>query len=252
MPYIRNMDRILDIDLDFFLNKITDASKNGRRLKKKKYYPWSIHTLQSFLENRCLLVRKKPIPGKIVKHHDEAFTFWRELILTKKLNIPFELVHIDAHSDIGVADWGWIYITSELLHKPIEERIYPDESLLFGINEANYIAFALACRWIKKLIYILHPKWEKDLLKVHFKDYDIRNGYIQLKKFDKKELLEKGFEIDRTPLDVEPEIPVEFIPHLEYRSSQPFTLITVSHSKNFTPKTSDKLIRVIKKYIRKV
>ena len=106
------MDRILDIDLDFFLNKVSDAKENGKRLKKKKYYPWSKDSLKSFLENRCFLIKDKPTPGRIVKQHHEAFLFWRELILDKKIKIPFELVHIDAHSDIGIADWGWIYITT--------------------------------------------------------------------------------------------------------------------------------------------
>ncbi|MHA2129556.1 MAG: peptide arginase family protein, partial [Promethearchaeota archaeon] len=217
------MDRLLDIDLDFFLNKVSDVKEGYKRLKRKKYIPWSRKSLKSFLENRCLLAQSKRIPGGVVKNHHEAFFFWRELILMKKLDIPFELVHIDAHSDIGVADWGWIYITSDLLKKPIEERMYPDDSVLFGINEANYLAFALACRWIKKIIFVLHPKWENDLIEVHFKDFDYNSGYLQLKKFIKTELLEKGFDAEEELLDLEPEIPVEFVPLLEYKNENPFT-----------------------------
>jgi hypothetical protein len=128
----------------------------------------------------------------------------------------------------------------------------PDKSLLFGINEANYLAFALACRWIKKLTFVIHPNWENDLIKVYFKDFDITSGFIQLKKYNKEELLEKGFEKELKPLGLEPEIPVEFIPLLEYKSSQPFTLLTLSHSKMFTPKSSDRLIKVIKNYFKKI
>jgi len=162
------MDRILDIDLDFFLNKVSDSREDGKRLNNIKYYPWRIDALRSFLENRCNLTKKIPIRGKIVKNHHQAFFFWRELIQANQIEIPFELVHIDAHSDIGVADWGWIYLTSELLHKSLKERMNPDKSLLFGINEANYLAFALACRWIKKLTFIIHPTWENDLIEVYF------------------------------------------------------------------------------------
>ncbi|MHA1240090.1 MAG: UPF0489 family protein [Promethearchaeota archaeon] len=246
------MDRILDIDLDFFLNKVSDSREDSKRLDKNKYYPWRIDALRSFLENRCNLTKNIPIRGRVVKNHHQAFFFWKELIQTNKIEIPFELVHIDAHSDIGVADWGWIYLTSELLHKPLEERMNPDNSLLFGINEANYLAFALACRWIKKLTFITHPNWENDLIEVYFKDFDITSGFIQLKKYNKEELLEKGFEKELTVLGLEPEIPVEIIPLLEYKSSQPFTLLTLSHSKTFTPKSSDKLIKVAKDYIKKI
>jgi hypothetical protein len=51
---------------------------------------------------------------------------------------------------------------------------------------------------------------------------------------------------------LEPEIPVEFVPLLEYKNENPFTLVTLSHSKNYTPKSSDKLIKVIKKYFKKI
>ena len=246
------MDRILDIDLDFFLNKVSDSREDSKRLDKNQYYPWRNDALRSFLEKRCNLTSKTPIRGRIVKKHHQAFFFWRELIQNNIIETPFELVHIDAHSDIGVADWGWIYLTSELLHKPLEERMNPAKSLLFGINEANYLAFALACRWIKKLTFITHPNWENDLIEVYFKDFDITSGFIQLKKFNKEELLEKGLEKEIKPLGLEPEIPVEFVPLLEYKSSKPFTLLTLSHSKTFTPKSSDKLIKVVKNFIKKI
>lgn len=246
------MDRILDIDLDFFLNKVSDSREDSKRLNKKNYFPWRKDRLKSFLENRCNLAMKPPIRGRIVKNHHQAFFFWKELIQSKIIEIPFELVHIDAHSDIGVADWGWIYITSELLHKPLKERMNPDKSMLFGINEANYLAFALACRWIKKITFIIHPNWENDLIDVYFKDFDISSGYIQLKRYYKEELLTKGFEEELIPLDLEPEIPVEFVPLLDYKDSQFFSLLTLSRSKTFTPKSSDRLIKVIKHYIYEI
>jgi hypothetical protein len=244
------MDRILDIDLDFFLNKVSASREDNKRLSKKRYEPWGKTKLKSFLENRCLLSKKKPLWGKIVKKHHKAFFFWRDLIKEKKVEVPFELVHIDAHSDLGVADWGWIYITSDLLHKPIEERIFPDESLLYGINEANYLAFALACRWISKLTLVIHPKWENDLIKIYFKDYDFTSGFIQLKRFNKIELLDKSFDIDIKGSINEPEIPVELIRLRDYKSIEPFTILTCSHSKNYTPRKSDALLRLIKKYIK--
>ena len=246
------MDRILDIDLDFFLNKVSISRENDKRLNKKKYYPWSKSRFESFLENRCQLSKSHRIPGRVLNQHHEAFYFWRKLILQGKITVPFELVHIDAHSDLGDADWGWIYVTSELLHKPVEERINPDDCLLYGINEANYLAFSLACRWIKKLTFVLHPRWEDDLTKVYFKDYKSESHLIELKKFDKKELFEKGFDATPDISDPEPQVPVEFIDLLDYKTEDQFNVLTCSHSKSYTPRSSDKLLGVFKKFIKKV
>ncbi|MFX0010784.1 MAG: UPF0489 family protein [Candidatus Hermodarchaeota archaeon] len=244
------MDRILDIDLDFFLNKVSDSREDNKRLKKNKYQPWSKKSLRSFLENRCNFTAKNRVPGRVVKQHHHAFFFWRELIHSGKIQTPFELVHMDAHSDIGVADWGWIYLTSELLLKSVEERMNPEKSILFGINEGNYLAFTLACRWIKKLTFVTHPKWKTDLIEVYFKNFNLSSGFFQLKKFKKEELLSKGFDEELEALGLEPEIPVEFVPLLEYKESQSFTLLTLSHSKTFTPRSSDKLIKVVKNYMK--
>ena len=246
------MDRILDIDLDFFLDKVSDAHEDRIRLSNKKFHPWSPKTVSSFLENRCLLSKKTPTKGRIVSNHHEAFYFWRKLILKNKLEIPFELIHIDAHSDIGMVDWSWIYINSELIHKPPEERMFPEESLVFGLNEANYLAFALACRWIKKLTFVIHPEWEEDLIEVYFKDYNPKSGFIQLKKYNKNTLLEKGFMTEELPSNDEPLVAVEFVPLLDFKNETPINYITCSHSKDYTPRSADHLLKIIKKYIRKV
>ncbi|MFX0076669.1 MAG: UPF0489 family protein [Candidatus Hermodarchaeota archaeon] len=245
------MDRVLDIDLDFFLNKVSDIRFDGKRLNKHKFHPWGPKAVASFLENRCGLSKKSPVRGRIVSQHSEAFTYWRELIIGQKLKVPFELIRIDAHSDIGVADWGWIYITSELLHKSIESRMYPDDSLLFGLNEANYLAFALACRWIKKLTFVLHPEWEDDLIGVYFKNFDIKSGFIQLKKYSKEELLERGFDAEPLPDNSEPQVPVEFIPLLDFKNDYPITYLTCSRSKDYTPKSADHLIKTLRKFMKK-
>jgi hypothetical protein len=54
------------------------------------------------------------IPGRFVVHHDEAFDFWRELVA--KHHTQIDLVHIDAHADLGLGDdSSWVHIVSELL-----------------------------------------------------------------------------------------------------------------------------------------
>ena len=94
--------RVLNIDLDFFLNDIAYFSHDKIRLSSDEYRPWSEIELRFFLEHNCGL--SQPIPGKIIVHHHDAFPFWRSLIEKNQLNYPFELVHIDGHADLGLGD----------------------------------------------------------------------------------------------------------------------------------------------------
>jgi hypothetical protein len=76
--------RILDIDLDFFLDNIAhDNSSGGERLSEEDFKPWSEEAVREFLESRCGLSTGKRIPGKYIIHHHDAFYWWRELSARK-------------------------------------------------------------------------------------------------------------------------------------------------------------------------
>ena len=96
------MQRILDLDLDFFQHNV-EYLKNldGERLDSAHYPPWQHDEAVSFLERQCGLSRDDPLPGASVEHHGEVFFVWRELIASGVLSTPFEIVHVDAHADLG-------------------------------------------------------------------------------------------------------------------------------------------------------
>jgi hypothetical protein len=145
---MNTINRVLDIDLDFFLNDVHYFSQNNCRLSSEDYKPWSADKVVAFLENNCGINRQNKIRGKIVTHHQEAFFYWRQLVINRDIKVPFDVVHIDAHADLGLGDAGWVYLMGELLHKKLNERIYPKEGSK-GLNAGNYLAFAIACRWVK-------------------------------------------------------------------------------------------------------
>jgi len=62
------------------------------------------------LEKRCGLSALTPLPGCEADEHVEAFGVWREWLRTGILSAPFEVVHVDAHSDLG-SGWGTIHVT---------------------------------------------------------------------------------------------------------------------------------------------
>lgn len=140
--------RVLDIDLDFFVSDIAHfVSDNGKRLNDDYYKIWDEKSVRKFLEKKCGLSRSKPVKGRLIRHHDEAYYyFWRELISNNKLKVPFDIVHVDAHADLGLGDASWVYILSDLLRLPPEERINPKTTGLDGLSYGNYLAFAIANR----------------------------------------------------------------------------------------------------------
>jgi len=159
---------------------------------------------------------------------------------------------------------GWCYICGDILHRPINQRMYPEIGLdrltypdIYEMTEGNYLAFAVACRWINKITYVTLTERAEDLFQYHFKDNDISSNYLQLKKY-RRELLghsESGYSFDiqngkAAPLDLEPLVRFEAIPFSEYNNSSDVSFIDLSISPKYTPKDSDKLIPIIEKYIQ--
>ena len=241
---------VLDLDLDFFLDHVAFNRSDDVRLPGTEYTPWNEQEVRTFLENNCRLSPDRRLPGRIIEHHDQAFDYWHELIGGGHLAAPFEVVHIDAHADLGYGDAGYVYLMSEMLHVKPEDRpsLVDRGQVKFG----NYLAFAIACRWISRLEYCRHPESGKDLMWYHFKNLDIESGFIQLRK------LERGVfdDIGLTPnirdipvLELEPEVPFEIHDSKAFQTAVSFDFIVLSKSPGFTPPESDKLIPVIGRYI---
>lgn len=246
--------KILDLDLDFFIDKrLTGVSDYGKRADSGAVFPWEPFKVQKFLETQCGLSKDTPTKGRVVEHHHEAFFFWRELTDSQQIELPFEVVHVDAHSDLGLGmnDLSQVFIMSELLYKPPAERMDFDYDEL---KPGNYLAFVVACRWISKIIFVKHPLWRSDLPWLHFKDYDINSGYLQLKKCLPEEINDLGKKLEEmTILEFEPEVPFEMISESEYKNDdEPFSFIILSQSPGYTPETADQLIPIIKEYIEEI
>lgn len=244
--------RILDLDLDFFISDIAHfISSDSDRLDDEDYKPWGEKETRAFLEEKCGLSKLNPVKGRVIKHHDEAFFFWRELINKNLLEPPFEVIHVDAHADLGLGDASWAYILSDLLSLPPAERINPKTNGMYGLGFGNYLAFSIACRWISHLTFVLHPKWENDLPFSLLKDFDDSSGAIQLKLFDKKDI-----DVDRIrkakPISVEPEVPLKLQRYYDYVTREPFDYIILCQSPGYTPSSADKLIPIIEEYINQV
>lgn len=247
--------KILDLDLDLFINEPAYWCEEGTRLSSNDYEPWSASTVRYFLEQQCGLSKKEPIPGKVVQHHHEAFYFWLDLIQKGNIQVPFDIYHADSHADLGLGDSGWVYLMGDYLHSSIKDRLVPEEGAK-AMNAGNYLVFAIACHWVKTLTYIHHPKGGDDLLPYHFRNFDTSSNEIQLKKCDpiklRKAIQAFDTEVNEVKFGVaglEPIVPFKKVSSDSFKEKNNFDYIVLSLSPQFTPLEADGLIPIIKEYM---
>jgi hypothetical protein len=248
---------ILDLDLDFFLNDIATWGDVDDGRLDSDFLPWTESDVRHFLETQCLLSLAEPRRGAIVKRHDEVFWIWRKMVEERKIAVPFEIVHVDAHADLGLGDAGYAYIMTDLLFKSLLDRTLPDTD---QVTPGNFLSFAVACRWVSRLTYVLHPRLQigRDLPNFYFKDFDTDSGYLQLKGYTREQLGRYGCEpycCRRIPLSesrLEPEVPFRMIRGSEFQAEEPFSHVFLTCSPEYTPATADDLIPIIREYIREI
>lgn len=147
------MDTVLDLDLDFFVWPIAIMRGGKKRLGDDEVTRLATRDeVRTFLEQRCHLNRMVRLPGQEVVEHRDAFRTWRRWLAEGRLTAPFRVIHVDAHADLGLGDAGWLYLTTELLARPVRKRSRPRFGRT-GVTSGNYLAFAVANRWIQGLTY---------------------------------------------------------------------------------------------------
>lgn len=159
--------RVLDIDLDFFLADCCPLAELGHRPSLPGHEPWEASAVRAFLENQCGLSRTAPKPGRIFETHDQALTFWEEQIAAGRLTAPFDVTHVDAHSDLGIGYPGPNFVLFNVLSMPVPKRL--DYAAFYAqkkLDEANYLLFALAMRRISSLDNVRNPRSRADIPQV--------------------------------------------------------------------------------------
>lgn len=194
--------------------------------------------------------------------------FWQELVENNELEVPFEVVHIDSHADLGLGYSSWTYILDYLLQYAVEERwMHTKYVNCFGkmsdVGIGDYLLFAIAFRWINKLTYCANPKGDKndyvwDILK------DFEEKYIWDKPVENTIQLACNPDMDFPSYDAseemkreylknsvkEPEVPFLIIPTIEdVRYDGDFDMVVIAQSPNYTPASADFIIDILREYI---
>jgi hypothetical protein len=247
----RNL-RFLNLDLDFFIDHIIHSPGSSKRRPGPRFKPWTRKQVRHFLENQCGLSREKPVCGRFVTHHDGAFDYWRELVDDFENPTQIKLVHVDAHADLGLGDGSSDYIMEDLLHQPLVKRNKPNRDNRDGLNLGSYVAFAVACRWIKSIVFVTHPEWRDDLPPWYFRNCDVKSGFLELKCFPRGTINYTNIRSvtkEVQPLHTEPLVPFSTCPHSDFEYTASFDRALLCQSPNYASRAADNLISVFADYI---
>lgn len=235
--------RVLDIDLDFFLADCCELADLGERPPLAGHEPWREAEVRRFLEENCALDRSRPIPGRIFETHDGALLFWNELINAERLAVPFEVTHIDAHSDLGIGKPGPGFVLNSVITlDPAKRADIPRYYRMKQLDEANYLLFALAFRWVSALENIRNPKSRPDIPDFAFKNEAGEYSHIKLSSFASRLFEAKNGEEPLVPFAV-------FSDYTEFKAKGEYDFISLAISPRYAPKEADALLAVIGEYI---
>jgi UPF0489 domain len=258
--------RVLNLDLDFFLNDRATMRADTAKARPKDLTPWEPERVLNFLQNTLNLRCK--VPGRIVRSHDEVFYRWRDLIQRRALTIPFFVAHVDAHSDLGMGTPSWVYLHSEFLELPLTRRARPKRGV-WGLNFASYMPFAIGNCWFSEIDFITPRCWHDDILRtILADDCPVPNGareefYRPNISLPIELMHATNAQIDQTISQMsdfstvrrkigEPRISLNIVSDdcvgARY-SGQLWDYVFLSRSPGYTPKSADSLIPIIAQYI---
>lgn len=233
--------RVLDLDMDFFLSGPCPLAPLGERPDESWAMSWCDEAVIRFLEEQCGLSRENPVPGMIFDTHDKALDFWQARIQEGTLRVPFEVVHVDTHSDLAFGPPGIGYVMNVVLSRSLKMRAdIEGYRRAVELDEANYLLFALAFRWISHLTYVRNPRSHQDIPRPLLNE----EGNIHLRSF--VSMMMEGMN------GKEPVIPFDVFDDYRQFSKKGYDFVTMAQSPRYAPKSADRIMEIVRRYIREI
>lgn len=230
--------RVLDMDMDFFLSGPCPLAPFGARPQEGCVSVWSEAEVVRFLEEQCGLDRAHPVPGAVFDTHDKALDFWAARIGDGSLTAPFEVVHVDTHSDLAFGPPGTGYVLNVVLSRTMELRAdIAAHRKAVELDEANYLLFSLAFRWIDRLSYVRNPKSHQD---IPGQLLDIE-GNIHLRSFISQMMEGRNGR--------EPVVPFEVYDDYRTFKKTGYDFVTMAQSPRYAPASADRIMEIVGRYI---
>ena len=261
--------RVLDLDMDYFMTEIASTPFYCEERLDEEYYGdsvWTEEEVRQFFEKNLGLSKNHKIPGRIVTSHNEALIFWKELINSKMLSDPFDVVH----ADLGLGDASWSFLQSAFLTLPVDSRRKISEyefcDRIKGISIGDYLLWAVAYKMVSSITYCANPHGDKndyvlDTLKDFHEEYiwdkPVKN-YIQLKynktmempAYDSSDAYKKKY-LEGSIKD--PEVELLIIPTIDdVKFAGDFDYAVMAQSPNYTPASADFIMDIFREYIEEI
>ena len=179
--------KLLDLDMDYFMDYVAYGIHDSILDRLDDVYTeavWSESRIRNFLENNLGLSKDKKIRGCVVSGHNEALCYWKKLIGQQKLTVPFEVIHVDSHADLGLGYSSYDDILNTILAYPVDKRPFCNrENNKQGVGYepriGDYLLYGIAYRWISKLTYCANPNGDKgDFSGIIVKNFKKRPVYF--------------------------------------------------------------------------
>ena len=230
--------RVLDLDMDFFLSGPCPLAALGERPDESCAEVWSEEAVVRFLEEQCGLSADHPVPGAIFDTHDKALDFWAARLEDGSLTAPFEVVHVDTHSDLAFGPPGTNFVLNVVLSRLPDQRADKEAyRKAVELDEANYLLFALAFRWVDRLSYVRNPKSHHDIPRQLL----TTQGDIHLRSFISQMMEGRNGKEPVIPFDV-------YDDYTEFRQHG-YDFVTMAQSPRYAPASADKIMDILKRYI---
>lgn len=149
-----------------------------------------------------------------------------------------EVVHVDTHSDLAFGPPGTGYVLNVVLSRPVDQRDAIDAyRKAVELDEANYLLFAIAMRWISRIAYVRNPKSHQDI-PAQLLDC---GGNIHLRSFISAMMEGKNGGEPVVPFDV----------YDDYRTFRQtgYDFVTMAQSPRYAPKSADRIMDIVRQYI---
>jgi hypothetical protein len=242
---IRPVQHVLDIDLDFFVDPVIHWPPQNERPSGDDHDVWSIDDALTFLRTRCGVTGR--LPGFLTENHAELFPMWRRAIEAHVLTPPFHVTHVDAHADLRLGDAGYMYLLTNLVFRPVEERQHPAVGHS-GLNDGNFLSFAIACRWLAELEYVYTGEGGDELSCV-MEGFDPRGDHIELAGMTRDQIERLWCHVVGDPIPVahrEPKVPYRSARWDTFQAVEPYDFICLTRSPPYAPPTADPIYDAIR------
>lgn len=237
---------LLSIDLDFFVTpRPMLAAPATARLPEEDGQLVAEPAALGFLAQRCHLEPSSPRPGAVIRDHDEIVSVVEYCLEEQLLVAPLDLVHLDAHADMGMSRSGTAWTACvEVLHKIprilVEDRARCRDNLDMG----NWLVYLAAFGWLRR---VTHLKWSghhDDLHHLYFRGGVARPG-LPIEIVPINDPANYFFNAENRERDtrrsIVPPIPLDLPTRSEFKMARAPDVVVLAQSPRYTPESADAL-----------